>query len=266
MIESIENLLKRKEKLEQLLSFAKKRIQMLPQGKVRLSANRGKVRFYLVHDEHVNTGAYIKKDDIDLARKLAQKDYLERIAASAEREIAAICRALAMYPKEVPETVYYDLHPDRKALVQPLFLNDEDYVQWWLGETYRDNPIEPEEKCFSTKRGDLVRSKSEAMIADAYFDMGIPYKCEYPIDVGNGVTRFADFVILDIRNRKVYYHEHFGLLDRQDYLKKNMRKLKEYRGVGIYTGKNLILTHEIDGFPLDMNLFRRNIAELFGKV
>ena len=110
-----------------------------------------------------------------------------------------------------------------------------------------------------------MRSKSEAMIADAYYELGIPYKYEYPIEVSPGVTRFADFAVLDIRNRKVYYHEHFGLLDHPDYLKKSMRKLKEYRGVGIFTGKNLILTHEIDGCPLDMNLFRQNTAEFFGR-
>lgn len=256
---------KRIERLEGVVIHAQERIKDLPSGRLRASNFQGKTRYYYVCEGQIGNGAYIHEDNLELARKLAQKDYLEKIVAAAEKELAIIRRAVESYPKEVPETVYYDLRPERKALVPPLFLNDEDYVKWWLSESYRDNPFEPEEKCYATKRGDLVRSKSEAMIADAYYELGIPYKYEYPIEVSPGVTRFADFAVLDIRNRKVYYHEHFGLLDHPDYLKKNMRKLKEYRGVGIFTGKNLILTHEIDGCPLDMNLFRQNTAEFFGR-
>ena len=35
--------------------------------------------------------------------------------------------------------------------------------------------------------------------------------------------------------------------------------------MGIYTGKNLILTQEIKNHPLDLHLFRENMKELFGK-
>ena len=41
----------------------------------------------------------------------------------------------------------------------------------------------PEEKKFATKRGELVRSKSEAMIADCYYELGIPYKNAQPINL-----------------------------------------------------------------------------------
>lgn len=56
-----------------------------------------------------------------------------------------------------------------------------------------------------------------------------------------------------------------ALLDDPEYLADNMRKIQEYRAMGIYTGKNLILTQEIKNHPLDMHLFRENMKELFGK-
>lgn len=267
MSEMMESMYSREEKLSRILKASAEILQSMPEGKIRISSHKGIARYYhVVDEEDSNSGQYIRKSDMTLIRQLAQKGYLSKIVASAESEMTVIRRMIKSYPKVVPETVYYDLCPERKELVAPLFLNDTDYVEWWMSETYRSNPIEPEEKCYETKRGDLVRSKSEAMIADAYFDLGIPYKYEYPIDVGNGVTRFADFAVLDIRSRKVYYHEHLGLLDRPDYLKKNMKKLKDYRAIGIFTSKNLILTMETEDHPLNMNLFRKNTAELFGKA
>ena len=148
----------------------------------------------------------------------------------------------------------------------PLFVEGEDYAKLWQAQPFEENPYLPEEKLFSTKRGEKVRSKSEAMIADTYFDMGIPYKYDYPVEVGNGKKKYVDFAVLDVRNKRVIYHEHLGRMDDPAYVCKNMTKLNEYRRIGIFTGKNLILTTEIDGCPLDMASFRKNTAELFGKA
>lgn len=197
-------------------------------------------------------------------RALAQKDYLTKVLKAMERELAFINLVLARAPKERPEEVYGKLIPARKKYVTPVLLDDEEYARRWQAEPYNENPYEPGEKVFATKRGEMVRSKSEAMIADSYYDMGIPYKYDYPVKVQNGKTKYVDFLVLDMRRRQVYYHEHLGLLDDPSYVKKNMIKLREYRAVGIYTGKNLILTQETKDCPLNMSLFRNNMAELFG--
>ena len=185
---------------------------------------------------------------------------------SIRNEKKAIENYLRSYPSTSPEEVFAKLIPARKALVTPLFVEGEDYAKLWQAQPFEENPYLPEEKLFSTKRGEKVRSKSEAMIADTYFDMGIPYKYDYPVEVGNGKKKYVDFAVLDVRNKRVIYHEHLGRMDDPAYVCKNMTKLNEYRRIGIFTGKNLILTTEIEGCPLDMGSFRKNTAELFGKA
>lgn len=233
---------------------------------MRVADRKGHPIYYHVHDHNVIGGTYLKASQSDLARALAQKDYLNRLLKSIDSEEKAIERFLKSYPTQSPEDVFANLIPARKELVTPLFTEGEDAAKLWLAQPFAENPYLPEEKMFATKRGENVRSKSEAMIADAYYDMGIPYKYDFPVDVGNGKTRYVDFALLDVRNGRVIYHEHLGRLDDPGYLHKNMLKLDEYRRVGIFTGKNLILTTELDGCPLDMNLFRQNTAELFGKA
>lgn len=257
---------KRLETMKTSEQKAQNQLQKSPDGKLRICEVNGFVRYYHIITPGDRVGIYLKNDQLDLARSLAQKDYLARLLKSIRKEIKAIETFLSNYPEPSPEEVYSNLISSRKALVTPLLGDDEAYAKWWQSQPYAENPTFPEDKKFATKRGDLVRSKTEAMIADAYYEMGIPYKYDYPIEIGKGKYRYMDFVMLDVRTGRLIYHEHLGLMDDPSYLHKNMVKLDEYRGLGIFTGKNLILTTETEDHPLNMNLFRKNTAELFGKA
>ena len=72
-----------------------------------------------------------------------------------------------------------------------------------------------------------------------------------------------DFILLDKKKRKEIYHEHLGLLDDSGYRRDNMQKLDLYRRSGIYVGKNLILTHEGAGSPLNIRDIRASVKEMF---
>ena len=257
---------RRLEELKTAEEKALKQIEDSPEGSLRVANNDGFTRFYHVTDQSGKNGAYIRKKRSHLARALAQKDYNTKLLRSIRKEETAIRCFFNHYPAKSPEEVYSDLAPERKPLVDASFMEGKDLAEKWMSQPFEANPSFPEEKVFATKRGEFVRSKSEAMIADAYFDMGIPYKYDYPVEVEPGRYRYVDFALLDVRNGKVFYHEHLGRMDDPAYLRKNMRKIKEYQRVRIYSGKNLMLTLETEEFPLDMNLFRKNIAELFGKA
>ena len=43
-----------------------------------------------------------------------------------------------------------------------------------------------------------------------------------------------------------------GLLDDEEYRYHNLRKIEEYRKNGIFAGKNLFITHESNGCPLNI--------------
>ncbi|MBR5418450.1 MAG: hypothetical protein IK109_10560 [Clostridiales bacterium] len=260
------DLTKRIDMLKKVREKAIKQLEHTPEGRLRVSHQNNHDRMYLVIDPKEKTGKYLPESQRTLIVALAQKGYLSKLVSSIDREIKASEYYMKVMPKTTAEEVFVRLHSARKELVTPLLESDEEYVKRWLTKKYPENPFNPEERCYSTKRGEFVRSKSEAMIADAYHDLGIPYRYEYPVNVGNRSPRFADFALMDVRHRRIIYHEHLGRLDDPVYLHKNMLKLDEYRRVGIFTGKNLILTTELEGCPLDMNLFRQNTAELFGKT
>ncbi|MBR2751603.1 MAG: hypothetical protein IKD90_10780 [Clostridiales bacterium] len=255
---------KRLSELKQAEKKACQEISELPVGRLRVSNQNGFLRFYHVNEKSDLRGKYIKKDNTQLARELAQKDYNLRLIKSIEQEKKAIEIFLKSLPKISPEDTYTTLAPARKEMVQAMFMEGEDYARWWLAQPYIPNPSFPEEKIYATKRGEFVRSKAEAMIADSYYDMRIPYKYDYPVEVEPGRYRYADFATLDVRNGKVFYHEHLGRLDDPKYIYKNLQKIKEYQQINVFSGKNLILTLETEEMPLDMNLFRKNTAELFG--
>jgi len=90
-----------------------------------------------------------------------------------------------------------------------------------------------------TSRGLAVRSKSELIICEALAADNIDFEYEKPLSLAGG-TRYPDFTIDDAISGRVYYWEHLGMLDREDYRKAWERKLQWYR-------TNDILPHEEGG-------------------
>jgi ATP-dependent DNA helicase RecQ len=68
-----------------------------------------------------------------------------------------------------------------------------------------------------TLSGDYVRSKSEVIIANIMFQSGIPYTYELPLTAPDGAYLLPDFTIAC--KGKIYYWEHLGMLDVEDYEK-----------------------------------------------
>ena len=84
-----------------------------------------------------------------------------------------------------------------------------------------------------TERGDLVRSKSELVIADKLHSRGVDYAYEQPLTLTNGRTRYPDFTISDDARGVVFYWEHLGMLDDPGYKARWERKRAEYLECGI---------------------------------
>ena len=90
-----------------------------------------------------------------------------------------------------------------------------------------------------TKRGELVRSKSEVIVADNLFDAGVRYAYERALVI-DGDLRYPDFTIEDDDTGITYYWEHCGMLSDPGYLRRWKRKLAWYR-------QHNILPHEEGG-------------------
>lgn len=265
----------RTKELSNAIAVAWSILEAAPEGKLRVSHNQGVTQYYRITDPLDTRGKYIKKKDRQIAAQLAQKDYAARFLKMAEEELTCTKAALAALDRpglnprlhgiSSAEDVYHTLREERKCLVTPILSNETDYAAIWEREPYVSNDYKAEEKVYPTRKGDMVRSKSEAMLADMYFDLGIPYRYEAELILQNGKRVYPDFTLLDVRTRSLVYHEHMGLLDEDEYRYHNFRKISEYRKNGIYSGKNLIITIEGDGCPLNIRDIEASTRELFGR-
>ncbi|MCY4093965.1 MAG: AAA family ATPase [Gammaproteobacteria bacterium] len=74
--------------------------------------------------------------------------------------------------------------------------------------------------------GDMLRSKSEVIIANILHDRQIPFLYEKPLFAGDGSVKLPDFTVA-IRG-KTYFWEHLGRLDLPDYAQAWSEKQKWY--------------------------------------
>ena len=95
-----------------------------------------------------------------------------------------------------------------------------------------------------------------------YYELGIPYRYEAELRLKNEKRKYPDFTLLNIKTRKVIYHEHLGLMDNEEYRKMNYAKLDEYQKSGIYMGKNLIITYEGEGCYLNIKDIKRMVQNV----
>ncbi len=265
MNQLINDLMARKQKLETVIAKAEAELKKLPEGKLWVSITKNVPQYYLKsREDGVTHKRYIGREEQALRNGLVQREYLDLMIKKAKQELQEIDGVLERERLFQADEVYSGLHPAKKLIVLPMLMNDNEFAQWWETRPFEAYDKWPEELKYPTKRGEMVRTKSEAMIADCYFELGIPYRYECALTLSGGEIRHPDFTLLDKNKRKVIYHEHLGMLDDSGYRRENMQKLDLYRRSGIFVGKNLILTHETAGSPLNIRVFKQNTKELFG--
>lgn len=252
----------RLELLKRAMRLAEKDEKTFPDGRLRVSKNSRQTRYYKMSDSADKVGEYLSKKELHKIKALAQKDYNKHFLKAAKAELEMLEKFLLKY-KISAENTYNNLIPERKNLVTPYISPDDLVAKAWQSKTFKPNPYKPEKKTHDTKRGEKVRSKSEAFIADTLYEFGIPYRYEYPVKMANGEIKYPDFTCLKVRTREVIYLEHFGRMGEEGYRKDTMEKMDLYRASGIYPGKNLIFTYETDDHPLDIGGMRKMLHEIF---
>ncbi|WP_201729473.1 AAA family ATPase [Acidocella sp. C78] len=105
-----------------------------------------------------------------------------------------------------------------------------------------------------TTRGELVRSKSEVIIANLLDGLKLSYGYEQPFTAPDGSVRYPDFTIDDGETGRRLLIEHLGMLDRPDYVRRWKAKEEWYRQAGVLpigegeVPVGLLTTSEVGGF------------------
>ena len=257
---TVNELLARKKELERMLKRAEEDIMKAPEGNLRIQRKGKKNQYYQITEKGDNIGRYLKTFEFETARALAQKDYLEKLMVVAEREKKAIEVFLKNYAPKCPENTFESLNEYRRELVQPLAISDDEYAKAWESQPYSGKHFPDGYPEYYSKRGERVRSKTEENIANAFLELGVPYKYECPLQLDAGFFVYPDFTFLLKKSRKVCYLEHFGRMDDEEYLKNEFfTKMNSYPRNGLIPGVNFYMTFESKSNPLNSREISRYI-------
>lgn len=77
---------------------------------------------------------------------------------------------------------------------------------------------------------------------------------EKPLYLNGYGTVYPDFTFLSSKTGQEMYWEHEGMLDKQEYARRAVRKIESYQKNGIYPGEQLILTFETEQSILNQKI------------
>ena len=242
--------------LEKLIMKAQKGLSVVPEGHLRISKDKNRVRYY--HCVNDRFGTYIPKGDDQLPKQLAQKAYYMAIEKKAEKRLNQIKKITKDYSDNEIEDIFTHLHKERQSLVTPIKPTWDQIVTKWNEEEYQGKGFQEGTAVILTEKGERVRSKSEKILADLFYKRNIPYKYEKPLYLKEYGTIYPDFTFLSKRFGQEIYWEYEGMMDKPEYARMAVRKIESYQKNGIYPGERLILTFETEKSILNSN----NIDEL----
>ena len=216
----------------------------------------GEKEYYLRSARGNKNGKYLKKDQLHVAKAIAERDYNRSIIKCADEWIKWIDHTIRTMPKRNLKDLNI-MFQSRKGLFTPLVMSDEDFIKWWESVEYQGKPFKKDDPEIYSEKKERVRSKSEKMIADKLYMMGIPYRYEYPLIFPDNTVCYPDFTLLNVAGRKEILLEHFGRMSDSEYANKVVRKINFYDRNGYQIGKDIFYTFESLNYPLDLRIIER---------
>ncbi len=251
----------RKAEIEKVLLEKEKALRDAPEGKLRIDRKGNSPQYYHRINPTNKGSVYLNREQDSLASLLAQKDYDCKLIRELNVAIIALDRLLEDYRPGRIDELYLSFHDNRKSLIRPVILLDEEYIKRWMNIKYDRKRFEENTPEFYTANGERVRSKSELIIADALSRFKIPYRYEYPIRISGSGTFHPDFTCLNLSTRKEYIWEHNGMMSDSDYADYAINRMEKYFMSGYFPGENLLLTFESSSRPLNSRVIELYIRK-----
>ena len=267
MRRSIEEQLKM---IDDWIDQAEKAVKNKPEGLLIIGQRHSKTEWYIKKGNNLQ---YLPKTKEKLAKAMAQAQYARAFLKRAEEEKRTLARLLELGAERSTGVMFHNLakpferlSEGRKQLVKAYVLPDEDFAKAWESVPYEGKAFPENTPEIYTERGERVRSKSEKMIADKLYSLGVHYRYEYPVVIRGVGTIFSDFTLLDLSERANITLEHFGLMDDPEYVKSALWKIDTFGKNGFEPGWDILFTFESREHPIDMKHFEKLITSRFRKT
>lgn len=248
------------QRLEKQINSLHSQIETFPEGKLVCTQSNNHYFKWYRSDGH--NSVYIPRKQRNLAEQLAIKKYLSLVIEDLEHEKKAIDFYLRHLAPSKAEIMLSD-EAAYQELLSPFFKPQSQRLCDWMKSPYDYSTKYPEHKIYKTSSGNLVRSKSEALIDMVLSVNKIPFRYECALQLGENMI-YPDFTIKHPQTEVTYYWEHFGKMDDSKYAKNAGEKIQLYISQGIIPSINLITTYETAEMPLDTEKIEKIVEEYFG--
>ena len=210
--------------------------ESMPEGRLEMSVSRRDGNRYFIY---LNGGRkYLSPKDINTIDLFKKKKKIEEVLNTAEDILSAILTPAV-------KKIINRAHSEKCSF--PISVSEENYRR--------------DELKHRTAHGEMVRSKSEVIIADILYKLGIPYVYEKKLKTREGAV-YPDFTIRHPYEGNTYYLEHAGMLDKADYAADFCVKLSKYKSIGVSEDNYLIVTAEDKG-NIDSNFVEKLLKSKF---
>jgi len=237
----------------------------LPKGSLSSWNYNGKLYY---RQNYLEDGAMVRNSitkQEDIIRQLARKRYANAMIEQVQNVISVLDYTISNFkwfsrdeimaslsavyqnlPAEFFEKEYIKdiANMDPMAIISNPNVLPELRSRLWGAQPFVRSDFRPEELIHTSSRGEKLRSKSELLIAETYYNLGIEFRYEEVIKVGR--YDFApDFAFIDFEGNP-FFHEHAGMMGDIKYRNRHKWKMARYEEAGIVPWKNLIITYDYD--------------------
>ena len=244
-----------------------KELQKIPHGKLSVTETKGYKYFTAYNkDNKLKIGALnskADKKDIKLVEELTARHCIEIMKKNIETNYRLLEYVKKHFKQYDPNLLIPDFTKAYKEITDGIFRHTgfPEYSKWT--GTYGADDFRNDGRIHKTASGAMVRTRVEMTIGDNYTLRGLNYIYEKKLILPDGTILHPDFTVPVPGTNNVIYHEHLGLLDKEEYIQSTLWKLDKYIRAGIYPNRDLLLTVEEPNTGLDMEKLNQMIDCFF---
>ena len=233
--------------IETRIAVYQKILRQMPEEHGRLIQNGRE--YHIVED---GRRRYANQEDRIRVERMKQRRFLTEAIRRMEKNKKNLMRLL----REYQSCTYDDINQWLPRSYRGAYI-PASAASWREGIppfTQSENTLYPEELIHTTSFGLITRTKGEMEIAELLYKLGIPFRYEMRLVLydhdGNRSVIYPDFSIPV--DGEWFFIEHLGLMTKEGYRKRNVKKLYDYHHNGILMPGQLIFTMDGPDGGLDV--------------
>lgn len=236
--------------------FYQAELQNLPKGRLNVNIIKNQpYYFHVIDGERTYIG---KKNGVvcDLQKRYFMEEALRRIDTNKK----LLTQMQRRYQEITPEAICegtpaaYRMSQEEYLLVNTMKHQECDADDYTKNTNYAHNLIH------KTMKGDMVRSKSEVIIANALYMQGIDYHYEELVKIGRYLIA-PDFRVWVESQQRYKYWEHMGMTGDPVYLDSALWKIRLYIENGYVLWEDVIFTFEDMNGNINAQTIEKIISE-----